>query len=79
MAYQFNKTKLDVCHSCINEVSLFFSAFKLTPWQFHHATLPCCFADFGRYLPWEIGTVVLHVSYPSISVELALFALRIFC
>lgn len=43
------------------EVPLFFSAFKLTPLQFHHVSVPCCVADFGRYLPWEIGNIVIHV------------------
>lgn len=35
-----------------------------TPLQLHHATLPCYFADFGRYLPWKIGNVALdYFSY----------------
>lgn len=46
---------------CMNEVSLFFSASKLTPLQSYHATVPCCFADFGHCLPWEVGNIAIHV------------------
>ena len=80
IAYQFlNMTKLGVCNFCINEVYLHFSVFKLTPLQFQHASVPCCFAYFGHSLPWEIGNAVLRVFYPSISVTLALFALQLVC
>ena len=64
---------------CMNEVSLFFSASKLTPLQSYHATVPCCFADFGRCLPWEVGNIAIHVFCPCISLAIAQFALHIVC
>lgn len=51
----------------IYKVSLFFSPFTLTSLQIHHATVPCCFAVFGRYLPWEIGNIFLQFSIHSFS------------